>query len=97
MTDNQSALVAFTRLTKGSYTLFADSMSLDQIKGKLGQQRLKENAIEVKKPMRAKRPDLKNEFEQLGQQLGQKLKVNSGFVERLIARRLRQARAALTR
>lgn len=97
MTDNQSALVAFTRLTKGSYTLFADSMSLDQIKGKLGQQRLKENAIEVKKPMRVKQPDLENEFEQLGRQLGQKLKVNSGFVERLTARRKRQARVALTR
>lgn len=97
MTDNQSALVAFTRLTKGSYTLFSDSMSLDQIKAKLGQQRLKENAIAVKKPMRAKQPDLKNEFEQLGQRLGQKLKVNSGFVERLTARRNRQARMALTR
>ena len=97
MTDNQSALVAFTRLTKGSYTLFSDSMSLEQIKGKLGQQRLKENAIEVKKPMRVKQPDLNAEFEQLGQDLGEKLKVNSGFVERLTARRNRQARLALTR
>ena len=97
MTDNQSALVAFTRLTKGSYTLFADSMSLDQIKGKLGQQRLKENAFEVKKPMRAKQPDLNAEFAHLGQDLGKKLKVNSGFVERLTARRKRQAQVALTR
>lgn len=72
-------------------------MSLDQIKGKLGQQRLKENAIEVKKPMRAKQPDLQSEFEQLGLQLGQKLKVNSDFVARLTARRKRQARVALTR
>jgi len=45
MLDNQSALVAFTRLTKGSYTLYGTSDDMEALKDRLGLERLKGTAL----------------------------------------------------
>jgi conjugative relaxase-like TrwC/TraI family protein len=92
MMDNQSSLVAFTRLTGGSYKLFADSLALDQIQNKLGEQRLKENALVIKKS-----PTIELDFANEGRKLGQKLSLTGQFKQRLTARRERMAAASLTR
>ena len=81
MMDNQSALVAFTRLTSGSYKLYADTMALDQIKNKLGQQRLKENAIEIKP--KAKTQSLEEVMGQSGQAIGKSLKAHPSFAQKI--------------
>lgn len=45
MADNQSALVAFTRSkAKGGYKLYGDKDGLEELRKKLGMERLKENA-----------------------------------------------------
>ncbi|KAF1055518.1 MAG: ATP-dependent RecD-like DNA helicase [Stenotrophomonas maltophilia] len=44
MLDNHSSLVAFTRLTKGNYTMFTDADTLERLHERLGLERLKENA-----------------------------------------------------
>lgn len=46
MLDNQSALVAYTRLTDGDYTMYSDSATMEVIESRLGMDRLKENAIQ---------------------------------------------------
>jgi len=46
MMDNQSALVAFTRLTKGRYVLYGSADDIDQLGSRMGLERLKSNAIE---------------------------------------------------
>ncbi len=47
MMDNQSALVAMTRLTDGFYRMYGTSDDFDQVKGRLGMDRLKENAVDA--------------------------------------------------
>lgn len=44
MMDNQSSLVAFTRLTKGKYRLFATTDEVETLHERFGMERLKENA-----------------------------------------------------
>ncbi|HIE4341167.1 TPA: MobF family relaxase [Stenotrophomonas maltophilia] len=44
MMDNHSALVAFTRLTKGKYTMYGDTETVERIHERLGMERLKANA-----------------------------------------------------
>ncbi|MBX3710374.1 MAG: relaxase domain-containing protein [Lysobacter sp.] len=44
MMDNHSSLVAFTRLTRGRYRLYGTSDDFEQLKDRLGLERLKENA-----------------------------------------------------
>jgi len=48
MLDNQSALVAFTRLTTGSYTMYGDSTTMEMLESRLGVDRLKETAVLTK-------------------------------------------------
>jgi conjugative relaxase-like TrwC/TraI family protein len=49
MLDNQAALVAYTRLTDGKYTMYADSATMESLGDRLGLDRLKENATEPKR------------------------------------------------
>lgn len=42
--DNHSALVAFTRLTKGKYTMYGDTETIERIHERMGMERLKANA-----------------------------------------------------
>ena len=49
MQDNQSGLVAFTRLTKGDYTLYGTNDDIEDLKGRLGLDRRKENALKIEK------------------------------------------------
>jgi len=44
MLDNHSSLVSFTRVTKGKYTMFTDTETLERLHERLGLERLKENA-----------------------------------------------------
>jgi ribosomal protein S30 len=44
MLDNQAALVAYTRLTDGKYTMYADSATMESLGDRPGMDRLKENA-----------------------------------------------------
>lgn len=44
MMDNHSALVAFTRLTKGRYTMYGDTETIERIHERMGMERLKANA-----------------------------------------------------
>lgn len=46
MVDNQSALVAFTRLTSDRYRMYGADVELEQVKNRLGADRLKQNAIQ---------------------------------------------------
>lgn len=46
MIDNQSGLVAFTRLTKGRYTMYGAADDIETLGGRLGLERLKANAIQ---------------------------------------------------
>lgn len=46
MVDNQSALVAFTRLTSDKYRMYGAEVELEQVKSRLGADRLKQNAIQ---------------------------------------------------
>lgn len=47
MTDNQSALVAFTRLTSaGGYRMYGETSEIEQVKNRLGVDRLKQNATQ---------------------------------------------------
>ncbi|HUB46925.1 MAG TPA: MobF family relaxase [Acetobacteraceae bacterium] len=45
MLDNQSALVAMTRLTSGDYRMYGDSNLMDSLQDRLGIDRLKETAL----------------------------------------------------
>lgn len=45
MADNQSMLVAFTRLTDGEYTLFGTSQEFERLEERLGLDRIKENVL----------------------------------------------------
>lgn len=45
MLDNHSSLVAFTRLTKGSYRMYGDDETIERLNERLGLERLKGNAI----------------------------------------------------
>lgn len=45
MLDNQSALVAFTRLTKGSYTLYCTIDDMEALKDRLGLEQMKGTAL----------------------------------------------------
>lgn len=45
MLDNHSALVAFTRLTKGSYRMYATSDDVERLNERLGLERLKETVL----------------------------------------------------
>ncbi|WP_052210366.1 MobF family relaxase [Xanthomonas cannabis] len=85
MMDNQSALVAFTRLTSGSYKLYADTMALDQIKNRLGQQRLKENSIEIKPKSRTQ--SLEEVLGQACQMIGKSLEAHPSFAQKIAVRR----------
>ena len=49
MLDNQSALVSYTRLTDGKYTMYADSQTMEALSDRLGLDRLKENATKAPK------------------------------------------------
>jgi conjugative relaxase-like TrwC/TraI family protein len=46
MLDNQSGLVAFTRLTSGSYRMYGAELELEQVRSRLGADRLKQNATQ---------------------------------------------------
>ena len=46
MVDNQSALVAFTRLTSDRYRMYGAEVELDQVRSRLGADRLKQNATQ---------------------------------------------------
>ena len=46
MMDNQSALVAFTRLTSDRYRMYGAEVELEQVKNRLGADRLKQNATQ---------------------------------------------------
>lgn len=46
MMDNQSALVAFTRLTSDRYRMYGADVELEQVKNRLGADRLKQNATQ---------------------------------------------------
>lgn len=46
MVDNQSALVAFTRLTSDRYRMYGAEVELEQIRNRLGADRLKQNATQ---------------------------------------------------
>lgn len=46
MVDNQSALVAFTRLTSYKYRMYGAEVELEQVKNRLGADRLKQNAVQ---------------------------------------------------
>lgn len=46
MVDNQSALVAFTRLTSDRYRMYGAEVELEQIRNRLGADRLKQNAVQ---------------------------------------------------
>lgn len=46
MMDNQSALVAFTRLTSDRYRMYGAEIELEQVKNRLGADRLKQNATQ---------------------------------------------------
>lgn len=46
MVDNQSALVAFTRLTSDRYRMYGADVELEQIRSRLGVDRLKQNATQ---------------------------------------------------
>ncbi|GAB3512978.1 MobF family relaxase [Pseudoxanthomonas daejeonensis] len=46
MVDNQSALVAFTRLTSDKYRMYGAEVELEQVKTRLGADRLKQNAVQ---------------------------------------------------
>jgi len=46
MVDNQSALVAFTRLTSDRYRMYGAEIELEQIRNRLGADRLKQNAVQ---------------------------------------------------
>lgn len=46
MVDNQSALVAFTRLTSDKYRMYGAEVELEQVKNRLGADRLKQNAVQ---------------------------------------------------
>ncbi|RDS85943.1 MobF family relaxase [Dyella psychrodurans] len=48
MLDNQSALVAMTRLTSGDYRMYGDSNLMDSLQDRLGIDRLKETALLAK-------------------------------------------------
>jgi conjugative relaxase-like TrwC/TraI family protein len=59
MLDNQSALVALSRLTSGRYTLYTTADELDGLKERFGTDRLKTNAVqEGVRPARATFPAL---------------------------------------
>ena len=45
MLDNHSALVAFTRLTKGTYRMYATSDDVERLNERLGLERLKETVL----------------------------------------------------
>lgn len=47
MADNQSTLVAFTRLTGGHYKLYGTGDDIESLEGRLGLDRLKGNAIQA--------------------------------------------------
>jgi len=47
MLDAHSALVAFTRLTKGSYRLYATSDDVERLNERLGLERLKETVLDA--------------------------------------------------
>lgn len=47
MLDNHSALVAFTRLTKGSYRMYATSDDVERLNERLGLERLKETILDA--------------------------------------------------
>lgn len=46
MVDNQSALVAFTRLTSDRYRMYGAEVELEQVRTRLGADRLKQNATQ---------------------------------------------------
>lgn len=46
MVDNQSALVAFTRLTSDRYRMYGAEIELEQVRTRLGADRLKQNATQ---------------------------------------------------
>ncbi len=46
MMDNQSMLVAFTRLKAGRFRMYGSDIELDQIRNKLGVDHLKQNATQ---------------------------------------------------
>lgn len=68
MVDNQSALVAFTRLTSDKYRMYGAEVELEQVKNRLGADRLKQNAVQegfwkqhaLKRPA----PTLEQEYDQ---------------------------------
>ena len=67
MIDNQAAMVAFTRLTTGSYTMFGAEVELEQIRNRLGTDRLKQNATQEglwKDRGRRSAPTIEQEYDQ---------------------------------
>lgn len=66
MVDNQSALVAFTRLTSDRYRMYGAEVELEQVRSRLGVDRLKQNATQEglwKERPRTQAPSLVQEYD----------------------------------
>lgn len=66
MVDNQSALVAFTRLTSDRYRMYGAEVELEQVRNRLGADRLKQNATQEglwKERPRSQTPSMEQEYD----------------------------------
>ncbi|MGJ4727748.1 MobF family relaxase [Luteimonas sp. SDU101] len=68
MMDNQSGLVAFTRLTSDRYRMYGAEVELEQVKNRLGADRLKQNATQeglLRDRVQKQAPTLEQEFDEV--------------------------------
>ena len=67
MVDNQSALVAFTRLTSDRYRMYGAEVELEQVRNRLGADRLKQNATQegLWRPRTPPAPTMEQEYDQV--------------------------------
>lgn len=66
MVDNQAALVAFTRLTSDRYRMYGAEVELEQVRNRLGADRLKQNATQeglYKDRARHQAPTIEQEYD----------------------------------
>lgn len=67
MMDNQSALVAFTRLTSDRYRMYGSELELEQVRNKLGVDRLKQNATQEglwQEQAPVRKPSMEQDYDQ---------------------------------
>lgn len=68
MMNNQSGLVAFTRLTSDRYRMYGAEVELEQVKKRLGADRLKQNATQeglLRDRVQKQAPTLEQEFDEV--------------------------------